>query len=230
MNTSTKTPARKTPPASSKNPASKTSGSKAPAPASSKKPAVSYHVKLQGRLSGLILAARNRRKLSQLEAARLLSLKGADKTVQSIVSAWERGWRRVVLENDAQHSGLSNLLGVTPVELERLIQEDKLARQRATARRAARKAVLRQYRLDSKANTSAKEVPAPETEVPVPPVVSDSEKPEPARKLPSEKVREAVLLTLLAGESELSTSPSTIQAVMRVIHRFNQVCETLAGK
>jgi len=161
----------------------------------------------------------------------LLSLKGADKTVQSIVSAWEQGWRRVVLENDAQHSALSDLLSVTPVELERLLQEGKIARQRATARRAARKAVLRQYRLDSKDSSSpAKEVPAPETEVAVPPVVSESEKPEPARKLPSEKVREAVLLTLLAGESELSTSPATIQALMRVIHRFNQVCETLAGK
>ena len=222
-------------------------------PVSNKNPATknpaSNHVKLQGKLSGLILAARNRRKLSQLEAARALYLEGPDKTVGAVISAWERGWRRVILENDKQRVAFSNLLGVSPPDLEKLLQEDEISRKRVGARRAAGRAVLRQYRLDaaqppSKTAPAPKVVPAPKVEAPKPtpatkvvPATKPAPAPkpaptkaEPARKLPPEKIREAVLLTLLAGEPELSDSPSTIQALMRVIVRFNAVCETLSSK
>lgn len=183
----------------------------------------SKHLKFRGKLGVLLTEAREKRKLSQREIAKLLLIPGSPSTAASVVSCWEIGYRPVRIENDAQRQAVADFLGLKIPEFNALLKEDDIARARASARRNAKKAVIRQYQNPQAPKPVQKPVQKPVHNL----EPADLSEP---RKLPKADLKEAILLALVAGEPDLSDKAGDVRALMRVVNRFNSILAALATK
>lgn len=177
------------------------------------------HLKFRGKLGVLLAEAREKRKLSQREVAKLFLIPGTPATAASVVSCWEIGYRPIRIENDAQRTAIADFLGLKVPEFNALLKEDDIARARASARRNAKKAVIRQYRNPKAPKTVQNPVHNLE-----PADLSE------ARKLPKADLKEAILLALVAGEPGLSDKAVDVRSLMHVVNRFNSIVAALAAK
>ena len=180
------------------------------------------HVRFKSKLGALIHEARAKHKLSQREVSVLLGMKDEG---HYLVSAWERGWRPVRVEEPSR-SSLAELLGIKLPELDVLLRDDETARARAITRRRAGQSVRRQY-----------EVPtSPAARAAKPPVVTPAAAPESRRTRAPENVRVAALkadavstlvTALVAGDPDLAGANT--EAIVGVVRRFLTIQKALVA-
>lgn len=181
------------------------------------------HVRFKSKLGALIHEARAKHKLSQREVSVLLGMKDEG---HYLVSAWERGWRPVRVE-ESSRSSLAELLGIKLPELDVLLRDDETARARAITRRRAGQAVRRQY-----------EVPTPAAPVAKPPVVTPAaaaperrpvaRAPENVRVVPPKTDAVSTLVTaLVAGDPDLAGANT--EAIVGLVRRFLSIQKALVA-
>ena len=198
----------------------------------SNKPAVrtsrSKHFKFRGKLSVLLEEARRNAKLSQRDTGKLLDVPGSDRTIQAVVSSWENGYSPIRSRSEKQRATFAELLGVSEAEFDRLVREDEVARARVSARRNAKKAVLRQYH-NPTATKKTRRVSARSTRTVVPaPVVSVAPETVTAPIAVAPDLKDAMLLALIASDPALSSKGVLPLDFKRVLDRYTTVLAALA--